>query len=299
MARLAFLGHKTRGKEIIELLEMFGAMHNIYGIGHYPNYPHMIYYINGYNLIKACDRMHHLEYAQYSLEEFLENFPYKIGDKVLINDDENDVYTVKSMEWQRFFDRVIYKIEALDGREHHFDNWFAHEMVLLNRKKEEDMEEKIESFEILESHCANEVKIEFDPSKFEMVKRDEGYYVVKKQPQYPKTYEECCKVLCYKPIVDFAGLEDDEEGIFGDFISLKRCRDAYWKIAGEQMGLGKSWEPEFRFGKKKYCIITKDNKVIKATVEETNRFLVFPTEEMRDEFYENFKGLIEACKELL
>ena len=67
----------------------------------------------------------------------------------------------------------------------------------------------------------------------------------------------------------------------------------------------KIWElhqyvkPEFRFGKKKYCIMTKDNKVIKATVEETNRILVFSTEEMRDVFYKNFKDLIEQSKELL
>ena len=66
----------------------------------------------------------------------------------------------------------------------------------------------------------------------------------------------------------------------------------YWKIADD-------WKPEFRFGKKKHCVMTKDNKVISATVEETNRILVFPTEEMRDAFYENFKDLIEQCKELL
>jgi hypothetical protein len=30
-----------------------------------------------------------------------------------------------------------------------------------------------------------------------------------------------------------------------------------------------------------------------------NTILAFPTEEMRDEFYENFKYLIEQCKELL
>ena len=30
-----------------------------------------------------------------------------------------------------------------------------------------------------------------------------------------------------------------------------------------------------------------------------NSILVFPTKEMRDAFYENFKDLIEECKELL
>lgn len=69
-------------------------------------------------------------------------------------------------------------------------------------------------------------------------------------------------------------------------------RNAWWKMADD-------WRPEFRFGKKKYCIMTKDNKVISATVEETNRTLVFSTAEIRDAFYENFKDLIEHCKEFL
>ena len=113
---------------------------------------------------------------------------------------------------------------------------------------------------------------------------------------YPNTYEECFNI-CFGnkhhiiQVVGLDGLGDNKE-LFESFIKLKICRDSYWKMAGD-------WRPEFRFGKKKYCFMTKDNKVISATVEETNRILVFPTEEMRDAFYENFKELIEQCKELL
>ena len=43
------------------------------------------------------------------------------------------------------------------------------------------------------------------------------------------------------------------------------------------------------------------NKVVKdfCGVGDVNVILTFPTEEMRDAFYENFKDLIEGCKELL
>ena len=126
------------------------------------------------------------------------------------------------------------------------------------------------------------------------------------KPKYPKTYAECCDVLYIVPFYNlryqtyehsyhkFAtsnkllSLQDK----LNDLGKLLICRDAYWKIAGD-------WKPEFRFGKKKYCIMTKENKVISATVEETNRILIFPTEEMRDAFYENFKDLIKKYKELL
>lgn len=125
-------------------------------------------------------------------------------------------------------------------------------------------------------------------------------YVVRKQPKYPKTYEECCEVLNIHParnlqpsfFIDLTQYEKDLAYILNKLYELCICRYAYWKIAGD-------WKPEFRFGKKKYCIMTKDNKVISATVEETNRILVFPTEEMRDAFYENFKDLIETVKESL
>jgi hypothetical protein len=84
---------------------------------------------------------------------------------------------------------------------------------------------------------------------------------------------------------------------------LKVCRDAYWKIAGEELQLGKPWRP--KFGKYIHYNINfylyKDSFVLHKGEYHSpdNRILVFPTEEMRDAFYENFKDLIEYCKELL
>jgi hypothetical protein len=80
---------------------------------------------------------------------------------------------------------------------------------------------------------------------------------------------------------------------------LKICRDAYWKIAGEQMGLDKPWEPDWNDESQKYCIRMDRNKIVNCSSSFNNRILAFPTEEMRDVFYENFKKEIEECKELL
>jgi hypothetical protein len=114
----------------------------------------------------------------------------------------------------------------------------------------------------------------------------------KKKSKYPNTYEECLEILGYNAAHTIPMNHGHKGVLFMIFQRLLILRDAYWKIAGD-------WKPEFRFGKKKYCIMTKDNKVISATVEETNRLLTFPTAEMRDAFFENFKDLIEHCKELL
>jgi hypothetical protein len=61
------------------------------------------------------------------------------------------------------------------------------------------------------------------------------------------------------------------------------------------MGLGISWD----------TCDTKDKYIIRRAKEEIlkgyniSSVLEFPTPEMRDAFYENFKDLIEQCKELL
>lgn len=73
---------------------------------------------------------------------------------------------------------------------------------------------------------------------------DDNQQVVltKIQPQYPATYEECCMVLDKRTFLGFNGLSLGEIELYRPFIKLMRCRDAYWKIAGEQMELGRPWE---------------------------------------------------------
>jgi hypothetical protein len=79
------------------------------------------------------------------------------------------------------------------------------------------------------------------------------------------------------------------------------CRDAYWKIAGDEMGLGKAWEPDWNdCTQHKFGLYTFKNEIRCINLQVLkNIILTFPTEEMRDAFYENFKELIENCKELL
>ena len=134
--------------------------------------------------------------------------------------------------------------------------------------------------------------------------------VLEKKKEYPKTYEECEKVLRY----DSHRLNNMGVTVQGYKWELIRafqiliiCRDAYWKIAGEEMGLGKSWEPDWKNSEeKRYSIVNIEGDInlpektlTKWILKVTNKILVFPTEEMRDAFYENFKSEIEMCKELL
>ena len=132
------------------------------------------------------------------------------------------------------------------------------------------------------------------------------------QPKYPQNYEDCCKVLdvCSEETLQYGDLtlvNDYEFNLYvllENFRKLRICRDAYWKIAGDEMGLGKPWEPDysgtFEHGSPiKYVIYNIGTHIVKERKSSPNHILAFPTEEMRDAFYENFKKDIEICKELL
>lgn len=149
---------------------------------------------------------------------------------------------------------------------------------------------------------------------YEIVVEDGRTFVQKKKPKYPNTYEECCKILGidsgnFITIRNFYRINGEEiitdyEDTLNDKFKvlwkLLICRDAYWKIAGEEMGLGKSWEPDWTDNYQKKWLITFYQDEINFTSSTNVQFiLAFPTKEMRDAFYENFKDLIEKCKELL
>ncbi|MBO7211864.1 MAG: hypothetical protein J6V44_12775 [Methanobrevibacter sp.] len=111
--------------------------------------------------------------------------------------------------------------------------------------------------------------------------------------KYPKTYEECSLINSAEDRIPLR--------IIGEFTRLINARNAYWKIAGEEMGLGKPWKPEYKtlVDNTYFTIHAFNGEIVKRATSHRNAILAFPTEEMRDAFYENFKEQIEQCKELL
>ena len=125
----------------------------------------------------------------------------------------------------------------------------------------------------------------------------------KKKKEYPNTYKECRKIMGVDTDFLFTGYDLDlwKGHLLSSLQKLLICRDAYWKIAGEEMGLNKPWEPDWCDYTTKYCILYSPQYrgICKRQYDGIKHILAFPTEEMRDAFYENFKELIEECKELL
>ena len=71
------------------------------------------------------------------------------------------------------------------------------------------------------------------------------------------------------------------------------------------MSLDKPWEPDYNEESYeqgcpvRYVIYYTGTSITKGRKCTPSYVLSFPTEEMRDAFYENLKALINSCKELL
>ena len=100
-------------------------------------------------------------------------------------------------------------------------------------------------------------------------------------------------------ILDGEQREKTESIIVNEYRKLINARNAYWKIAGEEMGLGKPWEPDYteesyeQGSPIKYVIYYTGTHITKGQKCTPSYALSFPTIEMRDAFYENFKEEIE------
>lgn len=107
MANLAILGHPTRGREVVELLEMLGGK-NVHD--YVCNIPGHAYIINKRGIIGLYISHPNSSFAEFTLEEFLEKFPYKVGDKVN-SPCKGCVKTITSMEWDIYLNTVTYKLD--------------------------------------------------------------------------------------------------------------------------------------------------------------------------------------------
>lgn len=297
MAQLAIKGHARRGKKVIEILEMLGGKNKQ---GYSGKYNFLWYYIDVRSEI--CVFKYSFDGCIFfTLEEFLEKFPYKVGDKVRdvrINDSVGEIIIA---QWDDNEKQIIYLVEWDDVTKSTLP-YFARD---LQPYKEETKDEKIDLLQQLKDYFDNTPREVVEKEWHEYDKYNkigpsvEEYleYVNKiRQPKYPKTYDECCKIISV-PIRNSIG--GHKWKILQEFQKLLICRDAYWKIAGEQMGLGKPWKPDWTDSNFKYCLKKMGDNIEKSSEMTISCILAFPTKEMRDAFKENFDGDIDVCKEFL
>lgn len=144
----------------------------------------------------------------------------------------------------------------------------------------------------------NKIKLKLHDDKYDIIVENGNIYAIKKKLVYPKYYNECCSILGFNSKFDLNYITTHDFVYDYKMQNLYRvliCRDAYWKIAGD-------WKPNYTntlSNDVKYVIEVNKGILTRSTCADVNKILVFPTAEMRDIFLENFRGLIEECKEFI
>ena len=161
-------------------------------------------------------------------------------------------------------------------------------------------EEKYNKLCINGEMCADRVELEVSP-EFEIKEEDGKWFAVKRRSRYPQSYEECRDLIegCHDELfcADLVATGYLSK-LMERFARLIMCRNAYWLTAGREMGLEGMWEPDWS-DCRKFAIVVEGNEILTDVCLRRNRILVFPTEEMRDEFLKVFRKDIEECKEFL
>lgn len=340
MTKLALKGHPKRGREVIQLLVMLGGKSN----GNMNGYNDDLYYFIAQDGVIYCSGIEYEElackYRLFTLEEFEEKFPYKVGDKVVAYyEGILAQFTIQDVRWNDELNKVEYKICSswLDTsvispyKEETMGEIKSIDLNALEQQLDEalakETKESLEKFffsepepqpkapilsnryDYAEGKCGYVIP---DGYEFDSIKQGYDCDSIKQgfqteiilrpiKPQYPKNYDECCDVLGVPHNERYVEVDNPifQNKLIESFTELLICRNAYWKIAGTEMGLEKPWKYDISKDEFSYAISYQYGHIQKYGIRHRNAILAFPTAEMRDAFYDNFKELIEQCKELL
>jgi hypothetical protein len=284
MGILIIKGHKKYGKEIINIFKMIGGISETIDCADSNKY----YYIDNDDTIKFTLEVPATHYFKY--EDFVEKYPFKTGDMVLIPEYESPL-RITDMLWNG--NNIAYKVFTDEGEWFDANELTPYNTIETNTNKKEHIVNEIISINIDDYFKGiNEVEIAIGKD-WELEKDTNSRIIAKrKTPILPLTYLDCCALLfpnsisLGRPLI--SGYKNE---LLTEFARLIICRDAWWKAL--------NYTPNWNDDSIKHYIQYSGNDLIKDEVEYGNKILAFPTSEIRDQFYEKFKVIIEKVKELI
>lgn len=257
--KIAIQGHPFRGHEVIQILESLGGKNTDGLEGTYDTF----YYIDDKNEICDDHKKNFLPtYKLYTLEEFKKEFPFKIGDIVLITGAKspNEIIALELC-----MNRLCYKL----------NNGLHYDSETLTIYKEMKKERNI--------------TLTLDKAKEWYKKGGELKEIAlqafneKELNPLPRSWEEFCKQG--NPIASWRyNIPIKYEALF----KLEQLRNCWWN----------GWKPEWN-NCEKYVIKWDNDDLIVFTARNIRAFLVFPTREMAYEFLKCFRYLIEQARDLI
>ena len=276
--KIAIQGHPTRGKEVIQILESLGGIND--GL-HEGNNPDCYYELHG-NII-WCVSTKGINFKYCTLEEFEKEFPFKIGDIVLLKGTDLP-YKIVALEW--FMNKLCYK---LDNGLHYapetlttYKKMKEERNITLTLDKAKEWYKKGGELKEIALQAFSEKELNPLPRSWEEFATNHarmGYYISSDGKPL------MCAASGKLSSPHVCPSQKSAEAHLA-MIQLEQLRDC-WR---------QGWKPEP--GNNSYAI-----KVLKEKLQVccycSREFLSFPTREMAEEFLECFRDLIEKAGDLI
>ena len=147
------------------------------------------------------------------------------------------------------------------------------------------------------------------PQGWEIDKVDGNKIILKEDKKYlPKTWKECIAKIKDLECIDRNSCIDT--ATFSDDVASKHINDIPIGLGKPMLALcqllvcrevyRQGWKPNWKDDNEiKYCIMNDLNKIKASINAYLSTVLSFQSAEIRDEFLENFRDLIEEAKELI
>lgn len=288
--KIAIQGHPTRGKEVIQILKSLGGLNSLGLSGTTSN---RYYYINDDNSIMA--RFYNKNYKIYTLEEFEKEFPFKVGDKVKDSSD-NEVGTI--LGFTDIDGELMYVVNfeksghanMPDEELKYYKEMKEERNITLTLDKAKEWYKKGGELKEVALQAYSEEEL----TKIELPKSWEEFcdnYMIDDNEAY---FDNCCTVYSatrsYRDSIHNKNICPSQKSAKAHLamIQLEQLRNCWWN----------GWEPEWNSCAKHVIKWEGDNLTV-FSAHRVHAFLVFPTREMAEEFFECFRNLIEIAGDLI
>jgi pyruvoyl-dependent arginine decarboxylase (PvlArgDC) len=288
--KIVIKGHESRGKEVIQILESLGGRNQMLHTGRYTGY---FYYINNDNII-TWTSVRPRRSNIFTLEEFEKEFPFKIGDIVLIVGAKTPN---KIIALELCMNRLCYKLN--NGLHYDSETLKPYKEMKEERNITLTLEKAQEWYkkggELKE--VALQAFTEKELTEIGLPKTWEEFckkYPIKRGEFYITSLSEinentCSRNRCSDEDKNVCSSKKSAEAHLA-MIQLEQLRDC-WR---------QGWEPDWlNDNEKKYAIKGWGDKISIETTYVTHSFLSFPTYEMAEEFLKCFRDLIEKAGDLI
>lgn len=168
--------------------------------GHCGNNPNVVYYISYDNNIILCNCILNIcyniyEYVEYTLEEFLEKFPYKVEDRVIIKK-YKQIFKILSARWCTERNIMIYQTSNGWYYTNELQPYEGDTIDITNKVIFDCNAQRCDIMNDIIKKDMKEIKIDI-PAGYEFAGVDDDAQQVvfaKIGYHYPKTFVECCEI---------------------------------------------------------------------------------------------------------